>query len=891
MKVLMRDGLHPGFCFLITLLLVVNAGDAARGQGFPGHWKARWIWTSGETHRSFHYFLMARHDFNISGTPRSAKLDITAFDRYILYVNGEYLGRGPARSDARWKSYDSYEVASHLRVGKNTIAVLAYHYGRHNGYTRDAQTGLFAQLEVSNADGRRQILGTNSDWRVRHALSWSRDVDPAAYTGVGFTEVYDANLDPPNWQAPDFDDSQWEHAYVTPEAVSASSYLEPRQTPLMRETEVLPVRVVKVGEVLEMSRMFTEAQVPERLTAEPLFPLQYATVRNPEALMGTNGQVVQFQSAPFRPGDPPEKGIRSPYIILDFGRQVFGFPRVKLNGAAQGIVEMTYSTTLMGGRVFGVIGGPRYGDRYIMRAGQQTWQVFEYKQFRFLQIVFRNVEQPVSVDSISVVAYEYPAERKGQFECSDPTLTKLWKADVDTTYLSMEDALVCDAQRERRVWAGDGAHGLFGVWAGFGDVAISDWYFKLIARGRMADGMLRMYYPGSDIPQDYESEGLDDQLVSETPLNIPQESLVYALTIGDFFQYFGKRELLEDLYPTVVNLLDWCQRHTDGTGLLYGLPNWNWVDWARTDIRGANFETNAIYYQILVNMSDIARFTGKAADAARWKSQAEKVKVSLRSLFWNPQRKIYVDSVFEGRQSTTATEVAGGMALRYGIATADQVPGIVRQIADPHVDLVRASPLFFNDVIEGLMQAGAVEEALALMRDRYAPMMDFTDSPTIWESFVPYVRIVRGVRQGERFGYTGTLPSFVHTGGVGSAWTMSRYVLGINPVGPGFQKCRIEPHTGQLEWARGALPSVKGDIKVEWKKDKQRFTFDTTLPAGLETKLVFERDASKNLRLTHNGQEFEIRAGTKSARGFQLLQKQIVVRVTGGSHHLELTAN
>jgi len=219
MKEVVRYRSHLSFCFLISLVLIVNVGDVARGQGFPGHWKARWIWTSGETHRSFHYFLMARHDFNISGTPRSAALDITAFDRYMLYVNGEYLGRGPARSDARWKSYDRYDVGSHLRAGKNTIAVLAYHYGRHNGYARDAPPGLFAQLEVSNADGRRQVMGTSSDWRVRHALSWSRDVDPAAYTGVGFTEVYDATLDPPKWQAPDFDDSQWEHAYVIPEAV------------------------------------------------------------------------------------------------------------------------------------------------------------------------------------------------------------------------------------------------------------------------------------------------------------------------------------------------------------------------------------------------------------------------------------------------------------------------------------------------------------------------------------------------------------------------------------------------------------------------------------------------------------------------------------------------
>src|SRR5437868_15057186 len=106
MKAVVRHRSHLSFCFLISLVLIVNVGDVAMGQGFPGHWKAKWIWTSGETHRSFHYFLMARREINLSGTARSAALDITAFDRYMLYVNGEYLVRGSARSDTRRKSYD-----------------------------------------------------------------------------------------------------------------------------------------------------------------------------------------------------------------------------------------------------------------------------------------------------------------------------------------------------------------------------------------------------------------------------------------------------------------------------------------------------------------------------------------------------------------------------------------------------------------------------------------------------------------------------------------------------------------------------------------------------------------------------------------------------------------
>jgi len=887
MKLLSKGGSHPGCYLLMGLLLLLNGGDSARAQGFPGHWKARWIWTNGETHRSFHYFLMARRTFDISSAPRSAKLVITAFDRYMLYLNGEYLGRGPARSDPRWKSYDTYDVGSRLRVGRNTIAVLAYHYGILNAYTRDAQPGLFTQLELSDSNGTRQIVGTDDQWRVHHALGWSR-MDPRHYTGLDYanngqiavTEVYDANLDPPNWQLPDFDDSQWEHAYAIPDSLSPASYLEPRQTPLMREMEILPVKIAKMGEVLEMSRMFSESQVPERLTAEPLSPLQYATIRNPEALLVSKGESAQLQSTSFKVGDPPDKGIRSPYLILDFGRQVFGFPRVRLNGPAKGIVEMTYGTTLMSGRVFGLIGGPRYGDRYRMRAGKQTWQVFEYKQFRYLQIVFRDVEQPVSVDSISVTAYEYPAERRGRFESSDPILTKLWKAAIDTTYLSMEDALVCDAQRERRVWAGDYPQA---VWAGFGDVAISDWYYRLIARGSTADGMLRMYYPGSDMPQDWEREGLENQQISETPMNIPQGALVYAVTLtGDYFHYFEKRKLIEDLYPTLVNLLNWFQMHADETTLLYNLPYVNMFDESGTDQRGANFETNALYFQLLTNMSNIALELGRRGDADNWKSQAANVKASMQRLLWNGQKQAYVDSAFDGQQSTIVTEVANGMALRYGIATPEQTPAIVRYILDPHSDIVRSSPLAFDHVIAGLIQAGSTAAALKLLRDRYAPMMEFSDSPTLWEAFVPYIR------GNAMSGYTGQLPSLVHTGGVAVAWTLSKHILGVYPEGPGFQRYRIEPHAGQLEWARGVFPSAKGDIKIEWKKDQQRFILDTILPAGLETKLVLERDASNSLRLTHNGRVYAITAKTKSVPGLELSDDQIAVRATGGSHHLEL---
>jgi hypothetical protein len=875
----MRTGEHQR-CFGVCIALFVFCVfcDAALAQSYPGHWTGKWIWMKGDP-KPYHFFLMARGDVSLDAVPAGARLHITAADRYILYVNGQYLGRGPARSDPRWMSYDTYDVASRLRAGRNTIAVLAYHYGAASNYTRDARAGLFVQVDVTQADGTRLIVGTDEHWRVRRARGWNQDVRPLRFS-TGMTEVYNANADPINWITPSFDDAGWESAYVIPQRQTPWSYLEPRQTPMMREVERFPSKLTRVGEIMDPPvGAFKETDVPERLLAGAHYPLEYAKVSDAEAVLNADGRAAIMHSSPYKNGDSPDKGARSPYLIVDFGRPLFGFPRVQLEGPAGAVVEMTYGPELVAGRVPPIAQGIRHGDRYTMRPGKQAWQVFEYKQFRYLQMVIRNAEKPVSVDSISLISYEYPAERKGAFECSDPVLTKLWKAGVDTTYLHMEDALVCDAVRERRVWTGDGAHGLYGIYSAFGDIAITDWFFRLITRGQMADGMLRMYYPGTDVG----AVGLpraEGSAAYENPWNIPQFALFYGLFVGEHYEYFGKRKLMEELYPTLVGLAGWCERHADESGLLYSLPNWNFTDWVKNEMQGANLETNALYYKVLQEMAVMAADLGKVGDAEKWRARAERVRESIRRLHWNPQRELFADSVVDGKQSPIVTELSNGFALLFQIATPEQQAKIVRHLTDPKSELVRSSPLYYYYVVEGLVRARAADAALKQMRDRYAPMMEASDSPTIWE--VWFEQQVETT-----FGPTS---SHVHSGGVGPTWTLSKHVLGVQPLGPGFQRSRIEPQTGSLEWAKGVFPSVRGDITVSWKKGKNRFVLDTRLPENLDADVALPRDPARNLELNHNGKRYAIPAGAKSVTGLQLSGKTVVVAVRGGSHQFEIVS-
>ena len=397
------------------------------------HWPARWIWTDGDP-KPRNCYLMARRIFDLESDAAHAQLHISAADRYVLWVNGRYLGRGPARSDPRRKSYDTHDVAAHLTAGRNVIAVQAYHYGMEgsrgtgwgsssgSSYSVGERAGLWAQLDLTLGDGSACTIGTDSDWVLRPAKGWRTDVE-VSNNLVGYIEVYDAGADPVDWTELDFDDSGWARAVeITGNDVEWFVF-EKREIPFMEERMVYPREVADVGETIDLGRP-GQIDIPELLYSEPHLPLEHANVHEAAAALEPDESAATLQSV-FAPG----QGIRAPYLVVDFGRQLFGYPRLEFDAPAGAILDVTYGQQLLGGRIPAAL---RYGDRVIAREGRQTWQVGEYRQFRFLHVTVRSRLAPVRLQSIGLNEYRYPADVRGRFECSDEVLTKVWTACVDT---------------------------------------------------------------------------------------------------------------------------------------------------------------------------------------------------------------------------------------------------------------------------------------------------------------------------------------------------------------------------------------------------------------------------------------------------------------------------
>lgn len=217
------------------------AGTAAWQDDFAG---AQWIWQPGEPNPS-NYFVAARRSFALDQVPARATLHISADARYVLYVNGRCVGRGPNRGWPFAQQYDSHDVARFLCAGDNTVAVLVHNIGVSTYQYMPGRGGLICRLE---ADGETALV-SDASWRVARHTGWQRPT-PRAAMQMGWAEQYDARAEPSGWTEPGFDDAAWEGAEeIGPAGTEPWTGMTAREIPFLTEDPVYPARVMRVRTV------------------------------------------------------------------------------------------------------------------------------------------------------------------------------------------------------------------------------------------------------------------------------------------------------------------------------------------------------------------------------------------------------------------------------------------------------------------------------------------------------------------------------------------------------------------------------------------------------------------------------------------------------------------
>lgn len=116
--------------------------------------KSGWIWVSGfDDAESKGQFVLFRRTFELEQKPISeVTLHVSADTRYRLYLNGQSIGFGPAKSYlSRWY-YETFDIASHLRQGSNVLAARVLRFSStHDGcfsMIRSPHPGFILSCEI-----------------------------------------------------------------------------------------------------------------------------------------------------------------------------------------------------------------------------------------------------------------------------------------------------------------------------------------------------------------------------------------------------------------------------------------------------------------------------------------------------------------------------------------------------------------------------------------------------------------------------------------------------------------------------------------------------------------------------------------------------------------------
>ena len=88
-----------------------SSGPRARRSAPAGSARLHYLGANARLNEKNRWFLF-RKVLRLDAAPTEAPLSITVDGRYILYVNGRKLGRGPVRCSPLFQRYDDYDIAA-----------------------------------------------------------------------------------------------------------------------------------------------------------------------------------------------------------------------------------------------------------------------------------------------------------------------------------------------------------------------------------------------------------------------------------------------------------------------------------------------------------------------------------------------------------------------------------------------------------------------------------------------------------------------------------------------------------------------------------------------------------------------------------------------------------
>jgi len=305
---------------------------------------------------------------------------------------------------------------------------------------------------------------------------------------------------------------------------------------------------------------------------------------------------------------------------------------------------------------------------------------------------------------------------------------------------------------------------------------------------------------------------------------------------GEFMAKLG----FADTTQRVRDIVDWPPAQKD-TG--WKLPK----DWPQGERDGFVFTPvstviNSFYYQNLKIMAEFAHILNKPEEQLDFEMRAAKVKKSINEYLFNKDGGYYKDGI----ETDHGAIHSNMLPLAFGIvpdAYKKQVAGYIKTRG------MGCSVYGAQFLMEALYNAGAADYALELMT---------ATNDRSWYNMIKVGSTISMEAWDMKYKPNS---DWNHAWGAAPANIIPRGLWGIQPKTPGFGVVSIQPQMSSLKNSSIVVPTIKGQIKGEYKRLNARLAqYSIEIPANMVGE--FNAGFSADDVVTVNGEAVNLSFGT-----------------------------
>lgn len=711
-----------------------------------------------------------RKQIEIQTVPQQFIIHVSADARYRLYVNGEQVSWGPAVGDVENWNYETVDIAPFLKPGENIIASQVWNWGSLNGARQQTVHTAFILQGNSSTE---QIANSNKTWKVSKDKGYFPLLINNTTIGGGYiagaTDSVDTRKQPFGWEQLKFDDSKWTNALSLGKGNHSGL-----------DTWKGTAWKLKAREIPQMEQK-----------NEPIGKLlKIKGISSPEM---KNGKLHLYI--------PTSSHVE---LLLDNHVLTIGFPQLLISGGKNATIKIQYQESLYNQN------GKKenrnewenkymkgYYDVFIADGHRQTLQPLWIRTFRYIKITIDTQAFSLTIDDLYNKFTAYPFIQKGNFECSNDTITQIQKASWRTARLcALETYMDCPYYEQLQY---------------IGDTRIQ--------------ALISMYVTGDDrlarnaIQQLYASMQPMGLSKSAHPTNsiqiIPPFSLLYIGMLHDYYMLRDDKAFVKQFIPGMKFILEWFINKIDSSGMLGPLPYWNHIDGGTGFINGsppgisdggsANVSL-LLAYTLDLSAEMLTEF-GYSCDADRYRETASSLKKKTFEYCFSKERGLIAE--------TPSLQVFSQHTNIFGILTdtfsPDEQKSIMHRILNDK-SLIKSTLYFKFYLFQAMKKVGMGGEILSQMSE--------------WKSFLDY-----GLSTFPEHGVNSR--SDCHAWAAHPLYDLLSITCGVEPASPGFKTVKIQPEPGSLSEINGKIIHPMGVITVHYKKEKNKLSADISLPDKL----------------------------------------------------------